>query len=128
MMEKMRIDKLNKNGISVKKLVGVKFTNTAPGVEHARFHKFNSMDRKLFVKAPITEKLKLCRQLIVETEYHGISTCRNFQNLTASEQKSAVLRSGFCCSCLDNHKVRNCDKNNNCRRCRDRSLPKHFYL
>ena len=48
--------------------------------------------------------------------------------MTASERKSPVLRSCLCFNCLDNHKICNCDKDNNCRRCRDSSSPKHFYL
>ena len=69
-----------------------------------------------------------CCRLIGETEYHDISSCRNFQNMTAIERKTAALKFGLGFNCLGNDKVRNCDKDNNCQRCRSSSFPKQFYL
>ena len=40
-------------------------------------------------------------------------------------KENAVLRSGLCFNCLGNHKVKNCDKDINCR---SPTIPKHFYL
>ena len=120
-----KTDKSNNNRMSVKKLVT---TNTAPSVEHAILHKPNSLYRDFVSKSADNKKIKcFCCKLIDENEYHNISSRREFQNMTPVERKNAVLRSGLCFNCLGNHKVKNCDKDINCRRCRSPSIPKHFY-
>ena len=45
--------------------------------------------------------------------------------MTLVERKNPLLKSGLCFNCLGNHKVKNCDKDSNCR---IPTIPKHFYL
>ena len=74
--------------MSVKKLVT---TNTALSVEHAILHKLNSFHCDLMCKSAEYKKIEcFCWKKIGENEYHNISSCREFQNMTLVERKCRV--------------------------------------
>ena len=61
-------------------------------------------------------------------EYHWLSSCRDFLQLNPKDLMDVVMKSGKNLNCLRDHFVKDCTRDNNCRRCGNACDKKHYFL
>ena len=61
-------------------------------------------------------------------QYHWLSSCRDFLQLSPKNRRDVVIRCGKCLNCLRDHFVKDCTFGNNWRRCGNACDKKHFFL
>ena len=61
-------------------------------------------------------------------QHHWLSNCRDFLHLNPKDRRDVVMKSGKCLNCLRDHFVKDCTRDNNCRRCGNACDKKHYFL